>query len=92
MTGWVHSSDRKHDIQNTVHVCVFGNYTREAKGGSTLLEIMTNEAESSAKIVVIGVGGAGKPLMIICEDMDGDLVTLFDALNAGDFYTAGVRI
>ena len=29
------------------------------KGGSTLLEIMTNEAESSAKIIVIGVGGAG---------------------------------
>ena len=24
-----------------------------------LLEIMTNEAESSAKIIVIGVGGAG---------------------------------
>src|SRR5699024_10795122 len=30
-----------------------------AEGGSTLLEIMTNEAESSAKIIVIGVGGAG---------------------------------
>ncbi len=29
------------------------------KGGTTLLEIMTNEAESSAKIIVIGVGGAG---------------------------------
>ena len=29
------------------------------KGGSTLLEIMSNEAESSAKIIVIGVGGAG---------------------------------
>lgn len=29
------------------------------EGGSTLLEIMTNEAESSAKIIVIGVGGAG---------------------------------
>ena len=32
---------------------------REIKGGSTLLEIMSNEAESSAKIIVIGVGGAG---------------------------------
>ena len=29
------------------------------KGGSTLLEIMTNEAESAAKIIVVGVGGAG---------------------------------
>lgn len=29
------------------------------KGGSTLLEIKTNEAESAAKIIVIGVGGAG---------------------------------
>lgn len=29
------------------------------KGGITLLEIMTNEAESAAKILVIGVGGAG---------------------------------
>ena len=25
----------------------------------TLLEIMTNEADTSAKIIVIGVGGAG---------------------------------
>ena len=29
------------------------------KGGSTLLEIKTNEAESAAKIIVVGVGGAG---------------------------------
>ena len=29
------------------------------KGGRTLLEIMTSEADSSAKIIVIGVGGAG---------------------------------
>ena len=29
------------------------------KGGITLLEIMTTEAESSAKIIVVGVGGAG---------------------------------
>ena len=27
-----------------------------------MLEIMTNEAESSAKIIVIGVGGAGNML------------------------------
>ena len=32
---------------------------RAHKGGSVLLEIMSNEAESSARIVVIGVGGAG---------------------------------
>ena len=29
------------------------------EGGSTLLEITTNEAEAAAKIIVIGVGGAG---------------------------------
>ena len=29
------------------------------KGGSTLLEIRTNEPESAAKILVVGVGGAG---------------------------------
>ena len=29
------------------------------EGGDTLLEIMTTEADSSARIVVIGVGGAG---------------------------------
>ena len=31
----------------------------ENEGGTTLLEIMTTEADSSAKIIVIGVGGAG---------------------------------
>lgn len=31
----------------------------ENEGGRTLLEIKTNEAESAAKILVIGVGGAG---------------------------------
>ncbi len=35
------------------------NIQIEIKGGRTLLEIMTPEAESSAKIIVIGVGGAG---------------------------------
>ncbi len=30
-----------------------------SEGGSTLLEIRTNEADSTAKILVIGVGGAG---------------------------------
>ena len=29
------------------------------EGGRTLLEIMTTGMESSAKIIVIGVGGAG---------------------------------
>ncbi len=29
------------------------------KGGTTVLEIMSNETESAAKIIVIGVGGAG---------------------------------
>lgn len=33
-----------------------GNYY---KGGSTLLEIKSNEADAAAKILVIGVGGAG---------------------------------
>jgi cell division protein FtsZ len=32
---------------------------KEYEGGRTLLEIKTNEAESSAKIIVVGVGGAG---------------------------------
>ena len=31
----------------------------ENEGGTTLLEIMTTEADTSAKIIVIGVGGAG---------------------------------
>lgn len=31
----------------------------EFEGGATLLEIMTNENNSNAKIIVIGVGGAG---------------------------------
>ena len=31
----------------------------EDEGGTTLLEIMTTEADTSAKIIVIGVGGAG---------------------------------
>ena len=29
------------------------------KEATTLLEIMTNDQESSAKIIVVGVGGAG---------------------------------
>ena len=29
------------------------------KGGTTVLEIMSNETEAAAKIIVIGVGGAG---------------------------------
>ena len=29
------------------------------RGGRTLLEIRTTEADASAKIIVIGVGGAG---------------------------------
>ena len=38
-----------------------------------LLEIMTNEAESSAKIIVIGVGGAGNNAVnrMIDEKIDG---------------------
>lgn len=34
------------------------NFGKE-RGGITLLEIRTNEADNSAKIIVIGVGGAG---------------------------------
>lgn len=32
---------------------------QDDEGGTTLLEIITNDAESAAKIIVIGVGGAG---------------------------------
>ena len=45
-----------------------------AKGGNTVLEIMTNEAESSAKIIVVGVGGAGNNAvnrMVACHPLDG---------------------
>ena len=32
---------------------------RVKKGGSILIELMSNEADIAAKILVIGVGGAG---------------------------------
>ena len=32
---------------------------QDPEGGNTLLEVMSNEMESAAKIIVIGVGGAG---------------------------------
>ena len=43
------------------------------EGGSTLLEIKTNEAESAAKILVVGVGGAGNNAVnrMIDEEIDG---------------------
>ena len=42
------------------------------EGGSTLLEIKTNEAESAAKILVVGVGGAGNNAVnrMIDEEID----------------------
>ena len=45
-------------IYDILYAGIYDN-NRGNKGGSTLLEIMSNEAESSAKIIVIGVGGAG---------------------------------
>ena len=45
----------------------------ENEGGTTLLEIMTTEADTSAKIIVIGVGGAGNNAVnrMIDEKIDG---------------------
>ena len=40
----------------------------ENEGGTTLLEIMTTEADTSAKIIVIGVGGAGNNAVNIMID------------------------
>ena len=48
----------KKKIYDILYAGIYDN-NRGNKGGSTLLEIMSNEAESSAKIIVIGVGGAG---------------------------------
>ncbi len=48
----------KKKIYDIRYAGIYDN-NRGNKGGSTLLEIMSNEAESSAKIIVIGVGGAG---------------------------------
>ena len=48
----------KEKIYDILYAGIYDN-NRGNKGGSTLLEIMSNEAESSAKIIVIGVGGAG---------------------------------
>lgn len=43
------------------------------EGGNTLLEIKTNDAESAAKIIVVGVGGAGNNAInrMIDENIDG---------------------
>ncbi len=45
----------------------------EVEGGITLLEIKSNEAESAAKIIVVGVGGAGNNAVnrMIGEEIDG---------------------
>lgn len=45
----------------------------EVEGGITLLEIKSNEAESAAKIIVVGVGGAGNNAVnrMIDEEIDG---------------------
>ena len=42
-------------------------------GGITLLEIKSNDAESAAKIIVVGVGGAGNNAVnrMIDEEIDG---------------------
>lgn len=46
---------------------------RESEGGSTLLEIKSNDADLTAKIIVVGVGGAGNNAVnrMIDEDIDG---------------------
>ena len=43
------------------------------EGGTTLLEIKTNEADTAAKIIVVGVGGAGNNAVnrMIDENIDG---------------------
>lgn len=45
----------------------------ETEGGITLLEIKSNDAESAAKIIVVGVGGAGNNAVnrMIDEEIDG---------------------
>lgn len=45
----------------------------EYEGGTTLLEIKTNDAETAAKIIVVGVGGAGNNAVnrMIDEKIDG---------------------
>ena len=45
----------------------------DKEGGITLLEIKTNDAESAAKIIVVGVGGAGNNAVnrMIDEKIDG---------------------
>ena len=64
------------------------------EGGTTLLEIMTTEADTSAKIIVIGVGGAGNNAVnrMIDENIGGvpvvknddviGIITERDILNA----------
>ena len=45
----------------------------KTEGGITLLEIKSNDAESAAKIIVVGVGGAGNNAVnrMIDEEIDG---------------------
>jgi len=47
--------------------------TRECEGGTTLLEIKNNDAGSAAKIIVVGVGGAGNNAVnrMVDENIDG---------------------
>ena len=45
----------------------------EIEGGRTLLEIKSNDADSAAKIIVVGVGGAGNNAVnrMIDEEIGG---------------------
>ena len=43
------------------------------EGGNTLVELMTNEAEAGARIIVVGVGGGGNNAVnrMIDENIQG---------------------
>ena len=63
-----------------------------------MLEIMTNEAESSAKIIVIGVGGAGNNAVnrMVEEAIGGVEMCIRDraggrsGVNRGSFFLSGL--
>lgn len=52
---------------------VYMEFNRDIEGGKTLLEIINNDAEAAAKIIVVGVGGAGNNAVnrMIDENIDG---------------------
>ena len=62
----------------------------ENEGGTTLLEIRTTEADASAKIIVIGVGGAGNNAVnrMINENIGG---VEFVDVRGSDFGVVGTH-